>query len=243
MDREFDPLSLPICRSCIFKKNPNLKHDPWFDEPDRIQRKLLNIKSLDFDQNVIALARKHGKVSSTSVQIEQCNPLQSDRCVRPDLLAEHKAKLGFNPVLIEGLDVQLASRDEIESLRQSLPKEYSAYLYFLSYGEKPRAIVSNRISDVEFVTARNTSGGNANVFNHTIRQKIEKWKTQYRCSVLGASYDTLLIKFKRIRSKDELKVLLDEIARFCPDVRMSTDWRNEIGQRLQSGQLVSLWWD
>lgn len=243
MDREFDPLSLPICQSCIFKKNPSLRNNPWYGEPDRIQKQLTKIELLKFDPTVIEESKRVGKVSKMSVQLEQCNPLETDNCVRFDLLMEHKVKPGFDPVLIEGLDVQLSNRDEIDILRKRLTRGYSAYLYYLAYGEKPRAIVSRKVTDVDFVTARNTSGANSSVYNQTIRRKLNKWNSEYSCNVVGASFDTLVVRFDKIQNKDDLKSLLDEIGKFCPDVKMSTDWRNEIGDKLRSGVPISLWWD
>lgn len=243
MDREVKGLSDPLCSRCLAKLDFGDVEDPWSNEPARIVRKVGNFEKLEMDPDVVRAARSIGKLFKKIIEIEQCNPLHFDKCFRPGLLREHKVKPGFRPIVIEGLDIQLKDQDHIEHLRALLPKGYTAYLYFFTYADKPRAIVCRRISDIDFVTARNTSGASASVVNQTIRRKLKRWKENYRANLIGALSDTIQVKFKKIPNNTERRKLVDEISKFCPDVKMSSDWRSELDQKLKVGERITLWWD
>lgn len=243
LDRPYQPGTLPTCTSCVKKFLSKVMDTTWFGEPKRIKRKRKSIQDLGFEPALINKVSKIGRVYKRAIQLEQCNPLETNPLTRFGLLTENKIKPGFNPVIVEGLDVEIDIEQKIDTLREILPKGYSAFLYYCPYGKKPKAIVSIAVTDEDFVKARNTTGGEAHVFNSTIIRKLKTWKKEHRVTLLGATHDAIIIKFNPIRKAEQLKKLVADMGKFCPDLHMYSDWKIELEEQLRKGSRITLWWD
>lgn len=136
LDRPYQPGTLPTCTSCVKKFLSKVMDTTWFGEPKRIKRKRKSIQDLGFEPALINKVSKIGRVYKRAIQLEQCNPLETDPLTRFGLLTENKIKPGFNPVIVEGLDVEIDIEQKDRHVARDPAQGIQCILVLLSIREE-----------------------------------------------------------------------------------------------------------
>lgn len=96
-----------------------------------------------------------------------------------------------------------------------------------------------KLDKFEFVRITGTCAPNHELNNYQIIKKLKEWDTKYGVDILGASEDSVSVRFARLpKSKEQF---FADVQKFCPD---SLDLRdgNQVERIADSRELI-LWWD
>lgn len=96
-----------------------------------------------------------------------------------------------------------------------------------------------KLDKFEFLRVTGTCAPNHELNNYQIVHKLKEWDTKYGVDILGASKDSVLLRFARLpKSKEQF---LFNVHSFCPD---SLDLRDEKQvENFVKTQELNLWWD
>lgn len=175
-----------------------------------------------------------------------------------DPIKEDPEHPDFVPPDAEGVCFDIEGIESIERLRKVLPAGYQAYeyqVYLPKYVEDieqeppgarslSKAAIVKDMTDDQFLKYMGTARINWSGSSADLRKKFESWKSKYRCILLGASEDSLTLRFPVIEKRHLRKRLSEEVVAFCPElVQMGPNSGDEVEDCLASGGIVNLWWD
>ena len=126
-----------------------------------------------------------------------------------------EATYSFQPVvgLASSVEEKEASRI-VESLQSQLPDGYLAFVCGRLFGKSEIALL-NTSDPLDIVRLKGTNGGNYEIYNEHVIERLQEWQSRYGLKILGAAHDWVTIEFHNL--PDDLSALAQEIYDFCPD--------------------------